>query len=197
MGRRRGGARELARQAMKAQLSAMAFDLFLERGYEATTVQDVCTAAGISRSTFFRYFASKEDALLGEVADAGDELLDALRSRPDEETPWIALRRALEPLIEHHNAEPERALRLARLITATPALAAKHHEKNASWHELLRPEIARRLGADPSDVSDPRPTALIAAALGCVDATIGAWVAGEGEQPLGQILDRAMGAISQ
>lgn len=195
--RRSGGARELARQAVKAQVSAMAVDLFLERGYEATTVDDVCSVAGISRSTFFRYFASKEDAVLGEVADAGDELLDALRNRPEGEAPWVALRRALDPLIQHHSAEPERAQRLARLVTGTPALAALHHRKNAGWHELLRPEVARRLGADAPDAADPRPTALIAAALGCVDATVAAWLAGEADQPLGQILDRAMGAITR
>lgn len=196
-GPQRGGARALARQAMTAQVSAMAFDLFLERGYEGTTVDDICAVAGISRSTFFRYFASKEDALLGEVANSADELREALQGRPDDEAPWIALRRALDTLIEHYIAEPERALRLARLIASTPALAAKHHAKNARWHEVLRPEVARRLGADASDFSDPRSAALIAAALGCVDAAIGAWVNRGGAQSLGQILDHAMGAITQ
>lgn len=185
----------MARQAVTAQVSAMAFDLVVDRGYEATTVDDVCAVAGISRSTFFRYFASKEDALLGDVAGAGDHLRSALEARPDDEAPWVALRRAMDPLIERYDADPERTLRLAQLVTATPVLAAWHHEKISRWHELLRPEVARRLGADPSDGGDPRPAALVAAVLGCVDATIEAWAAVHSTTALEVVLDRAMGAV--
>ena len=174
----------------------MAFDLFLEQGYDRTTVEDICSVAEISRSTFFRYFTSKDDALLGDTADAGDELRTALEARPDSEAPWQALRQAMAPLIEHYAHEPERAMRLARLVSTTPALNAWHHEKTSKWHELLRPEIARRLHTDPSDASDPRPAALIAAALGCVDAAIAAWVSSGESGRLIEMLDRAMDAFA-
>jgi AcrR family transcriptional regulator len=72
---RRPGARELARRAVKAQVSEMALDLFLENGYEQTTIDDICAVAGISRSTFFRYFPSKEDLFMSTTATAGEELL--------------------------------------------------------------------------------------------------------------------------
>ena len=194
-GRPRTGARALARRAVKAQVAEMAFDLFVDRGYDETTVDDICAVAGISRSTFFRYFPTKEDVLLGEAAAFGEELRGALEDRPDGEPPWVALRRALRPLIDAYDAEPERRLRLAKLVTATPVLAAHHQEKAAHWQELLRPEVARRLGADPRDATDPRPAALVAAMLGCLDAATAAWAAGDGEPPLTEILDRAMGAI--
>jgi AcrR family transcriptional regulator len=182
---------------MKAEVSSMAFDLFADAGYEATTVESICAVAGISRSTFFRYFSSKDDALLGDTGEAGIQLAAALEARPDSETPWRALRNAMEPLIAHYANDPERALRLARLISTTPSLAAWHQEKNARWHQLLRPEISRRLSLDADDSSDPRPAALIASALGCVDAAIFAWVAsGEGSR-LGEMLDRAMGSVAE
>lgn len=174
----------------------MVFDLCVEQGYESTTVEEICAVAGISRSTFFRYFASKEDALLGDVADAGEHLLVALRARPDDERIWDALRHALGSLIDRYGADPERSRQLARLVRDAPALAAAHHEKRASWHALLRPELARRLGSDPSDELDPRPSALIAAALGCVDATIASWAASDTGTPLEDILHRAMTAIN-
>jgi len=192
---RKGGARLLARQAMIAQVSAMAFQLFQTQGYEATTVDDICAVAEISRSTFFRYFSSKEDALLSQVAQSPEDLLYALESRPDDEEIWLALRRALDVLIERYAAEPESARRLARLISTTPALSAKHTEKNARWQGLLKPELARRLGIDPARIADPRPAALIASALGCVDAAISAWASTEGTRPLGEILDVAMDTI--
>ncbi|GIM83126.1 TetR family transcriptional regulator [Winogradskya consettensis] len=195
MNRSGGGARARARQAMQAQVAEIVMDLVLERGYEETTVEDICAAAEISRSTFFRYFPSKEAALFGASADAGERLLEALVGRPEGETAWVAMRRALDPLIEQYAAHDERVRRLTRLVVTTPVLAASHREKNGRWQELLRPEIARRLGSDPEDASDPAAGAVIAAALGCVEATLIAWTSSDHEQELGKILDRAMGAV--
>lgn len=189
-----GGVRARARQAMRAEVAVVVQDLVLERGYDETTVDDICAAAEISRSTFFRYFATKEDALFGEALDAGEHLREALIARPPTEAPWVAMRRALDALIDQYEGHDERTRRLIRLIVGTPTLAARHREKNSRWQELLRPEIARRLGADPDDAADPRANALIAAALGCVEAALIAWTAGTRPQPLATILDRAMGA---
>lgn len=190
-----GGARARARKAVRAEVAAVVAELMLEQGYDTTTIEDICAAARISRSTFFRYFPSKEDALFGGVADAGEQLLTALVARPSSETPWLAMRRALDPLIAQHDVGDERFRDLIRLIVNTPALAARHREKNARWHQLLRPEVSRRLGTDPSDVSDPSANALIAAALGCVEAALAAWTASAKPQSLAETLDRAMAAI--
>jgi AcrR family transcriptional regulator len=180
---------------MRAQVSEMAFELFIDRGYEETTIDDICAVAEISRSTFFRYFPSKEDVLLDEIAVIGEQLLEALTERPDDESPWLALRRAATPLVSHHDTDPERRLKLIRLVTTTPVLIAHRHQKTASWQKLLRPEVARRLGVDPHDLTDPRPTTLIAAMLGCLDAATEAWAAGDGAAPFAAVLDRAMDSI--
>lgn len=190
-----GGARARARKAVRAEVATVVADLMLARGYDATTVDDICAAASISRSTFFRYFPTKEDALFGGLANSGEELLAALGARPSHETAWTAMRRALDPLMAQHDVGNERFRAITRLIVTTPALATRHREKNARWHELLRPEIARRLGTDPTDTADPRAGALIAAALGCVEAALAAWTASDQPQPLPEVLDLAMGAI--
>jgi AcrR family transcriptional regulator len=170
----------------------MAFALFVDRGYEETTVEDICAVAGISRSTFFRYFPSKEEVLMGEAAVAGEQVLARLRERPDDETPWMALRRSLSPMLEHYDSAPERSLSLAKLVTGNPVLAARTHEKRLNWHRMLGPEVARRLGLAAPDPADPRPAALISAALACLDAAVEAWAAGGGKPALTGILDRAM-----
>jgi AcrR family transcriptional regulator len=193
---RRPGARELARRAMRAQVSEMALDLFLDHGYEQTTIDDICAVAGISRSTFFRYFPSKEDVFASETSTAVDEIARALRQRPDDEAPWSALRHAMGPLVEYYASQTERAHRLAALAVATPALATLHQEKHARFQALIAPELARRLGSDPDDSTDPRPRALIASALGCLEAAVAAWIAGNGTRQLGRLLDRAMDSIS-
>jgi AcrR family transcriptional regulator len=180
---------------MTAQIADMAIDLFIERGYEQTTIDDICAVAGVSRSSFFRYFHSKEDVLLHRVFDLGESLLSALQARPDGEAPWVALRRALNPLIGQYGAESERVLRSVRLVTATPALATFHREKLARWGQLLIPEVARRMGSDPGDPTDPGPAALVAAAVACVDAAVAAWAATDGTQQLAGLVDRAMDSI--
>ncbi|GAB6900194.1 TetR family transcriptional regulator [Kineosporia succinea] len=193
---KRPGARELARRAMKAQVSQMAFDLFVDRGYEETTVDDICEVAGISRSTFFRYFPTKEDVLLSQGTNTVDRVLVALKERPDDESAWNALRQAMKPAIEQYDDGSERRLSLHRLLTATPVLAA-HQQQNklSEWHAVLGPELARRLGGEPDDPSDPASLALVAAALGCLDAALRAWAASADPRPLAEILDQALSAI--
>jgi AcrR family transcriptional regulator len=194
---KRPGARELARQAMRAQVSDMAFDLFVERGYEETTVEDICAVAGISRSTFFRYFPTKEDVLMAEAANSAERALTALRERPAGESPWTSLRCAMVPAIAHYDSGSDRGLKLIRLVRATPVLAThQRQDKVPTWLALLGPELARRLGVDPDDATDPRPMALVAGALGCLDAALLAWAAGDGKEPLTEILDRAMDSVS-
>jgi AcrR family transcriptional regulator len=192
---RRPGARELARQAMTAQIAAMALDLFVERGYDATTVEEVCAVAGISRTSFFRYFRTKEDVLMREFDDLGDLLLASLTARPDDEGAWSALRAALGRLAARYSADDEHTRRVLRLVIETPSLNAFHHAKLARWVAQLTPEISRRLDVDPSDATDPAPSALISASFACLDAALVAWVAAEGSRDLDVLLDRALGAF--
>jgi AcrR family transcriptional regulator len=180
---------------MRAQVVEMALDLFLANGYEQTTIDDICAVAGISRSTFFRYFPSKEDVFLHETSTVVEELVQALRRRPDEETPWTALRHAMSPLVTYYATRTERAHRVAELARTTPALASLHRDKLARYDKLITPEIARRFGLDPDDTTDPRPRAVVGSAISCLEAAVAAWIAGNGRLELGQVLDHAMDSI--
>ncbi|MFD1717849.1 TetR family transcriptional regulator [Georgenia deserti] len=194
---RQGGARERARRAMRAQISQIALDLCVEAGYDSTTVEQICAAAEISRTTFFRYFTSKDDALLGDVDSIGLELLEALQERPDDEPVWQSLRHALGALSRNYASDPDRTRQLITLMDSAPSLAAAHLGKHAHWSPLLRPEVSRRLQIDPDDRSDPRPHALIASALSCSDAALDAWSAHDTLDTIDELLARAMTAIVQ
>jgi len=56
------------------------------------------------------------------------------------------------------------------MLQDTQSLRARHYEKQLRWQEMMVPEITRRLGATPDQPEDPRPNALVAAALACLDA---------------------------
>lgn len=192
----RGGARERARQAMRDQISQIALDLCMEAGYDRTTVEQICAAAEISRTTFFRYFASKDDALLGDVDSIGRELLEGLQARPENEPVWQSLRHALGALSRTYASDPGRTRQLITLMDSAPTLAATHLGKHARWSRLLQPEVSRRLDINPDDRSDPRPHALISSALACADAALSAWGASETPEPIDELLARAMNAVA-
>ena len=190
-----GGARELAHRAMRGQISLSATELFLARGYARTTIDDVCAATGISRSSFFRYFGSKEEVLLQDLSDIDEDLLAALIARPNDEAAWLAIRRALDAVLSRYLADPEQTLRRAKVVIATPALLSIHREKLTRWVRLLGPELSRRLEVTPDGLPDPRPAALVAAALACLDVAVATWAGADGEPPLADLLDRAMAPI--
>ena len=91
---------------------AGALGLFEEQGFERTTVDQIAEAAEISRRTFFRYFADKEEVFFAEDERLLDLIHDTLDAAPDGEPVLDLARRATRALAEHSAAEPER--RLAR-----------------------------------------------------------------------------------
>ncbi|QRY40957.1 TetR family transcriptional regulator [Microbacterium hominis] len=118
------------RATSRATIAEAASELFLERGYAETTVADITTRAGVSRSTFFNYFSSKADVLwsgFDERADtacatlaAGADPVSALRALVDGFAPdslALAITHAAAMGMEADLAT-ERALRTARLARA-------------------------------------------------------------------------------
>src|SRR6266511_4728960 len=89
------GLRERKKLRTRTELSDAAFRLFAERGFDETTIEDIVEQVEVSPRTFFRYFDSKEDVVIGFFDDLGLELWAMLESRPDKEAPFSALRGAL------------------------------------------------------------------------------------------------------
>lgn len=190
------GLRERMRATIRAEVTQVALRLFIEQGFDRTTVDQIAAEAGLSRASLFRHFGTKEDIVLVDLEEIGRQIADALAVRPDEERPWEALRRAFDVLTRMNEAEPDQTLSYLRMLQDTPSLRARHFEKQLRWQEMMAPEIARRLGASPDRPEDPRPSALVAAALACLDAASTGWVACAGAVPLTVLLDRAMGAFT-
>ncbi|MEE1800699.1 MULTISPECIES: TetR family transcriptional regulator [unclassified Streptomyces] len=186
--------RDIARAAVRSELAQVTYDLIRREGFDQVTVNDLAAAAGVSRSTFLRYFGSKEDAVLGAVEAQGEQLADALRDRPADEDDWTALRRSLDALIEPYRHDPAEALATTRLIMGTPALCTRQREKQHGWRPLLVRALAER--TDP-----PRSEALAlsvkaAAALECLNIALDHWIVSEGHVDLVGLLDEAFAALT-
>jgi len=189
------GLRERTRRAVRAEIGDAGMRLFLERGFDATTMEQIATEAGISRRSLFRYFGTKEDIVLGSLVEAGLAVRDALEARPSGEPPWEALRAALESLTLEPGYSPERNLEISKMLYGTPSLRASHFEKQLRWQELLVPNIQMRLGTETGDASDPRARAIVACALTCLDVANEIWTRRDGKADLGQLYDQAVAAV--
>ena len=93
-----GSLRERKKARTRASIREHALRLFRERGYDATTVDQIAAAAEVSPSTFFRYFPTKEDVVLRD--DLDDRILEAFARQPASLTPVAAVRAAIREAVE-------------------------------------------------------------------------------------------------
>jgi AcrR family transcriptional regulator len=165
--------------------------LFLEKGFEETTIDQIAAAVGISRRSFFHYVGSKEDIVLGDTEALGLSVKAALEARPADESAWVAIRAALLTLQSPDSSVADQ-IALARLYHDAPSLRARHLEKHMRWQELLAPDIQRRLGLPHTASPDPRARAFVAAALACLDAAVDAWYGSGGKGDPVRYFDEAI-----
>jgi AcrR family transcriptional regulator len=151
------------RQTRLAMVDA-ALDLFLEKGYEATTIDEIVAAVPVSQRTFFRYFAAKEDVVTWFMGEYDQVMADALAERPAEEPPLTALfeaqRAVLAAIAAGDPADTGRFRRIRRLVETTPALMAAQIARYTAVQDTLVELIAERQGVDPED--DIRPRMIVA-----------------------------------
>ncbi|MFD0687761.1 TetR family transcriptional regulator [Actinomadura fibrosa] len=163
-GRALAGLRERKKQRTRLALIDAALDLFLAKGYEATTIDEIVSAVEVSQRTFFRYFATKEDVVTGFLAEYDSALEEALAARPAGERPFTALFEALRVVLRTIGAsDPEESARFRRVrqvVESTPALEAAQMARYAAMERALAVEIARREGVDAE--RDQRPRIIVA-----------------------------------
>jgi AcrR family transcriptional regulator len=184
------------RRAVYDEITAVAMGLFLEKGFEATTIDEIAAAAGISRRSFFRYFGTKEDVVLGHLAADGIAIRTALEQRPDDEDVWTALLQSLLAL--NQTAIPQdHLLKLSAMMYNTASLRARSDEKHRRWQDELIPEARRRqVPSSSSPYADVKARAVVSAAIACLDIAGEAWARANGETPLNELLIAAFTALA-
>jgi AcrR family transcriptional regulator len=169
--------RDLKRRRATEDLVRAAVELFAEQGYEQTTVADIAAAATQSRSTFFRYFATKEDVLFHDVPEHLEWLTGEIARRlGDGVDPFTAVTRAIVMLIEENYLDPDTMRARMALWLQEPALRGRWAEYAAEWEIRVASVVAGHRGT--TTAVDPYAQAVAVAALGgfriavnCSDAT--------------------------
>jgi AcrR family transcriptional regulator len=176
--------------ATKQSIQEHALRLFAEKGYDATTVEEIAAAAGVSHMTFFRYFPRKEAVV---EYDEYDPLFEELvAARPPHEPPLTALHNAIRAGLEQILAADREALLIrTRLVLRNPVLRSRNVVAQDTTREMFARALARRAG-----LAGPNLAATVQAsvALGAIAPATMAW-AGRDDADLIALIDEAFAAL--
>ncbi len=128
----------------RGRLEKAAYELFLDRGYDQTTVADIAKRAGLTERTFFRHYADKREVLFGGSTGLQDELLRTLDRVAPEHPPIEAVRIAVEAISALMHGRLMLARERRRIIAAHPDLQERDLNKRATLTAALEQGLRRR-----------------------------------------------------
>ncbi|HZD68507.1 MAG TPA: TetR family transcriptional regulator [Actinomycetes bacterium] len=185
--------RQRKKTATRDRIRACALRLFREQGYDATTVEQIAAAAGVSHMTFFRYFPTKEDVAL---ADSYDPLIARLLEQTPATQPLIHRIRAalLQGLEQVYDTDRDALLAQNKLIVSTPVLRERLWASQIATQQLI-------LQALSAGQQDPHPSfqtrVIVAACLAAASTAVLTWVENNGTPELPDLINQAFETLTQ
>lgn len=185
-----GGLRERKKRATRRALCEAALRLAIDRGLEHLTVEAISDAVGVSSRTFFNYFSSKEEALLGDSPMLTGELpVRPLVLRAD--SVLDGLHRVIMAAAEAEGRRAELRLRHT-LMERHPVLVVRLFARLASFQQDVASAVAERVGADSADTY---PQLMAAMASAAMQTAVHTWKAGDGDEPFARHVDDVFGLL--
>jgi AcrR family transcriptional regulator len=133
----------------RGRLEQAALELYLDRGFDQTTVAEIASRAGLTERTFFRHFADKREVLFGGGALA-ESLAAAVDAAPEAQAPLDAVTAALESLSDFFADRHAHARRRQKVIAANPSLQERELIKLASLSSAMAGALRRRGVTEPA-----------------------------------------------
>ena len=130
------GTRELAKKAVRSEISKAALSRFRAAGFDQTTVEEIAADVGMSSRTFFRYFSSKDDLLLGPTNDFGVRFLDHLKAELSGNDLWRAVSLAISQSALQWGGDAAECgwTAVQEIIESSPALQARQLALSEQLH---------------------------------------------------------------
>ena len=190
------GLRERKKLRTEADLRDATLRLALERGFEHVTIDDIAAAVEVSKTTYYRYFDSKEDAILGNPTEKTDRLAAALAARPADESTLTAVRNAImDGFVNAYEHDREMSLARGRVIRSTPSLIARDLEHQAVWEATLTAFVLARVGDEPD--AELRSRVVAAIIVATLRSTIDYWRDTEGRDHLPDLMDTSLAMLAE
>jgi len=197
----------MSKPSARERLAESAFALFDERGYEATTVDDITERAGFGRTTFFRHYRSKDDVIFPDHDRLLDQIGERLRTS-SHGTALAAVSDAVRLVLLHYLEEGELARRRYALTSSVPALRDREIASVARYQRLFREFIAGWMaGPVPAstvpgglaEMAEPAPLRaelMAAAVVAAHNHVLRRWLRGESPDPVRELDDALKLVIS-
>lgn len=174
----------------RGRLGAAAMELYLERGFEQTTVADIAERAGLTERTFFRHFTDKKEVLF--VGQEGFQaiFLKAVDESPADATPYEIIDRLLQGAAAFFEPGRSFSMQRARIISANPALEERELIKMAN----LKLSIAASLRA--RGMGEPAASLTGETAVSVFHIAFATWIREDNERTFSQIATDLLAALT-
>ena len=169
-----------------------AYALFVERGFAATTVDDIAQRADVAPRTFFRYFPTKESVLFHDADSKVQAMRDRLAERPDGEPASESLLAILRDMADELAGDRERAQLICRLSSENDSLLSSRRRMMIDQFSAAIVESVSERDGTPAD--DVALRAMAAAVVACGATAIQCWFDDGAQGDLHAYLDRAIAA---
>ncbi|ARP99144.1 TetR family transcriptional regulator [Pseudorhodoplanes sinuspersici] len=174
---RKEGLRERKRRETLQRISEVGLGLFMAKGYDATTLDEIAAEAGISRRTFFYYFESKEDIILAYVGVFAEALKTAVRESTAS-TPLGTVQDALTKVFGR--IETSKLLAIVRFMHESMTLRVKRR-KDLQFEQAIFETLCEIW---PAKSRRARLRLVTMASIGAMRVAVGAWSEQNGKRPL-------------
>jgi len=170
----------------RGRLEQAALELYVERGYEQTTVAEIAERAGLTERTFFRHFADKREVLFAGAGTLQDLLVTAVAGAPDAVAPLEAVAAALEAAGALLQERREYSRRRQSVIDANPALQERELIKLAALASALAGALRRR------GVTGPAASLTAEAGIAVFKIAFERWIGGTSQPGLPQLIRESL-----
>ena len=187
------GLRERKRQETFERIAEASLRLFVEQGYEHTTLEQIAEAAGISRRTFFYYFKAKDDVLVGLQCDGFVRALEQVFDGVDpSEAPFDVVARRM-PALAASFETPETRL-ITGIMKSTDALRVRKQAGYVEMETALLEALARTW---PDPAMRARLAMVATATISVLRLSLDEWYAAGAARPIGDYLNEAFELLRQ
>jgi len=186
------GRREQKKTLTRDSIVRAAARLFQQKGFEATTVDEIARDAQVSRRTFFRYFPAKELVVFPHQAAYLRLFRASLAREAQSSPPFVRVRRACLILAREYMKSSREHLEQQRMIQASPALIARGEALDEEWEAVIARAFA---GGDPSRTDRRRSRFLAGAVMGLIRSALREWYASDCRDDLLQLGNEALSLI--
>ena len=155
-------------------LARVAAELFGQRGFEAVTIDEIAEAAGVSRRTYFRYFATKEAVVFPRASDRRERFRTMLARYRDRHDPFAAVRRACLEMAEEFGRHRDELLLQHRVVETSPTLMSHESALDLEWEAAIGEALIR----GTSRAARRSASILAGAVMGAIRATLREWFLG-------------------